>query len=329
MPRSQRCTATGTHFKGARVALTGLQAAVPLFPSPRIKCCFSWLAVAHRLHNVCVCVCISIWACVVGFYFLGVGGRRWHASGTRFCHPVWSQQTRVPPLFVPWTQVIIDFFCVSSIANSRHLGGNVRDYRTRLVIFFFFLWGIGDCKEVGKYYKTNQLSSLFDKKFFSVFFCQRDSARGGRGGREGIKGFIFTICNMSFPQFLSYKATVWCTCSRLDYQNRGHSVWIRSFSSINIKGFFFWSFSHPRGFFDGRDACVSASFCESSRWMMRTWQCWRRLNTLDLPWKCAVANPQREIKVFCIEVEAEGERMSEMEVVREALGEGGVCEIAK
>lgn len=63
--------------------------------------------------------------------------------------------------------------------------------------------------------------------------------------------------------------------------------------------------------------------------MMRTWQCWRRLNTLDLPWKCAVANPQREIKVFCIEVEAEGERMSEMEVVREALGEGGVCEIAK
>lgn len=28
-------------------------------------------------------------------------------------------------------------------------------------------------------------------------------------------------------------------------------------------------------------------------------------NTLNLPWKCAVETPQRNIKVFCIEEEAE------------------------
>lgn len=94
----------------------------------------------------------------------------------------------------------------------------------------------------------------------------------------------------------------------------GQSVWVCSFSSSNIKTCFLSS----RGFRWQGDICVSALLCDSSQWMMRTWQCWHRHNTLDLPWKCAVANPQRDIKVFCIEVEAEGERG--MEVVREVLG---------
>lgn len=44
---------------------------------------------------------------------------------------------------------------------------------------------------------------------------------------------------------------------------------------------------------------------------MRTWQCWHKYNTLDLLWKCAVANPQRDIKVFCIEVKTGRERGKE------------------
>lgn len=59
MPRSQCRTATGTYFKCAGVTLTGLQARVRLFPSPQIKCCFSWLAVAQGLR-VCECVCVFV-----------------------------------------------------------------------------------------------------------------------------------------------------------------------------------------------------------------------------------------------------------------------------
>ena len=50
---------TGTHFKHVGVALTGLQACICLFPSPQIKCCFSWLALPQTLC-VCVCVCLVV-----------------------------------------------------------------------------------------------------------------------------------------------------------------------------------------------------------------------------------------------------------------------------
>lgn len=74
MPLSHYSTTTGTHFKCAGVTLTGLQALVPLFPSPQIKCYFSQLA---EVQSQCVCVCIC--ECMVVFLW---GGGRWHAPGT-------------------------------------------------------------------------------------------------------------------------------------------------------------------------------------------------------------------------------------------------------
>lgn len=182
MPRSQYRTATGTHFKRAGVTLTGLQACVPPFPSPQIKCCFSWLAVAQSLCNVCVCWYMRV--CLV--VFLWVGGkmaclRDWFA--TLFDHCKYEFR-----LFLyrelKWSSIFAQAGSESSSPR-----GNMRECWMRLGIFFFFflLRETHVNKEVGGCHLSRWLSAWFATSLFLRDSAATFSARGifRRTRREG------------------------------------------------------------------------------------------------------------------------------------------------
>lgn len=187
-------------------------------------------------------------------------------------------------LFAPWTWVIINFLRELD-ANSHHLGG-IRGSTER---GRWFVFSSEKPESRGSWWKAH----------VTLTFCLI-----WREGREVIKGVnLFpTTCKIIFLYDLLGDPQGRC----LIHRRRPISVWIHSlfFFKYCIKT----RFPSSSGVRRQRDICVSALLCESSRWRMRTWQWWHRHNTLNLPWKCAVANPQRDIKVFCIEAEVEGER---------------------
>lgn len=77
---------------------------------------------------------------------------------------------------------------------------------------------------------------------------------------------------------------------------------------------------------DGRAVCVLALLSDSPQWAMRTWRCWHSRNMLNLPWKCAVENPQRNIKVLLLHQSQGGREWgSAREPMRKGLGEADEC----
>ena len=145
-------------------------------------------------------------------------------------------------------------------------------------------WALGGCH----IYFVSDLRELFlcDSRAFRTTPRTFGRTQSNQGGQQ-----------LMFPY-------LWNDCSSYEKKNT------RTLFDTVMR-FCFW---HRQ--FDGRDIVVFlALLCESRQWMMRTWRCRHAPNTLDLPWKCAVENPQRKTEV--------SSKRSQREEERERGGTGG------